>query len=80
MCNKCAYHSKIISCISFRPILNPGPSQCVPLFENFVLSLNLTDKVKVGKSDFSGKNCKIVVHMYLLDNISSPSQSGGGWI
>ena len=41
---------KIFSCISLnlvqfslRPILNPGPSQCVALLEIFFLSSNLTD-------------------------------------
>ena len=53
---------KILSCISlnlvqfsFRPILNPWPSQCVP-FWRFFLSSNLTDMVKKRKSEFSDKN------------------------
>ena len=52
---------KIFSCISlnlvqfsFRPILKPGPSQCVPLLRFFLCS-NLADMVIIRKSELSGK-------------------------
>ena len=60
--NKCAYNKKVFSFISlnivqfsFRPILNPGPSQSVPLLR-FCLSSNLADMVIIRKSELSSKN------------------------
>ena len=53
----------IFSCISlklvpfsFRPIKNPGPSQCVPFWGEVFFSSNLTDMVKIRISEFYGKN------------------------
>ena len=36
----------------FRPILDPGPSQCMPFLRKIIVSSNLTDMAKIWIAEF----------------------------